>query len=117
VVPDDGDPFFREIQPVYEEIGDAFPPGTTWPRPGEVPDLRADIEASGLFSAIAVRQYDWEIVYTAAEYIELLSTFSGNIAMADWQRDRLFSEIRRLLAGRPVRRHWGGVLHVARRLP
>jgi SAM-dependent methyltransferase len=116
VEPDDGDPFFREIQSVYEEIGDGFPAGMTWPRPGELPDLRSDIEASGLFSTILVRQYDWEIVYTAEEYIELLTTFSGHIAMADWQRDRLFSEIRRLLADRPVRRHWGGVLHVARRL-
>ena len=117
VVPDDGDPFFREIQSVYDEIGDGFPPGTTWPRPGELPGQRADIEASGLFSTILVQQYDWEIVYTAEEYVALLTTFSGHIAMADWQRDRLYSEIRRLLADRSVRRHWGGVLHVARRLP
>jgi hypothetical protein len=48
----------------------------------------------------------------------LLDTFSGHIAMADWQRDRLYGEIRRRLAARPdgqLRRHWGAVLHVARR--
>jgi hypothetical protein len=38
------------------------------------------------------------------------------MTMTDWQRDRLYGEIRRLLADRPVRRNWGGVLHVARRL-
>jgi len=38
--------------------------------------------------------------------------------MAGWQRDRLYGEIRRRLAARPggrLRRHWGAVLHVARR--
>ncbi len=67
---------------------------------------------------VAVRQYDWEVIYTAEEYIELLGTFSGHLTMAGWQRDRLFGEIRRRLAQRPdrsVRRGWGAVLHVARR--
>jgi hypothetical protein len=39
--------------------------------------------------------------------------------MADWQQERLYGEIRRRLAERPdgtLRRHWGAVLHVARRL-
>ena len=65
-----------------------------------------------------VRQYDWERVYGAEEYIELLSTFSGRLSMADWQRERLYGEIRRRLARRPdrsVRRGRGAVLNVARR--
>jgi hypothetical protein len=39
--------------------------------------------------------------------------------MAEWKRRRLYGEIRRRLALRrdhSVRRHWGVVLHVARRL-
>lgn len=118
VFPDGGDPFFREIQDVYDEIGQGLPPGTVWPRPGELPDERADIEASGLFEVAGVRQYDWEQVYTAEEYIGLLSTFSGNITMEPWQRDRLFGETRRRLAQRrdgSVRRSWRAVLNVARR--
>ena len=118
VFPDGGDPFFREIQDVYDEIGEGLPTGAAWPRPGELADDRAGIEASGLFEVVAVRQYDWERVYGAEEYIELLSTFSGHLSMADWQRDRVFSEIRRRLGqrtDRSVRRHWGTVLHVARR--
>jgi hypothetical protein len=65
-----------------------------------------------------VRRFQWEIRYTAADYIRLLKTFSGHIAMEPWQRDRLYGEIRRRLALRPdglVGRHWGGVLHVARK--
>jgi len=118
VFPDDGDPFFLEIQDIYDEIGEGLPPGTGRPRPGELADDRAGIEASGLFEVTAVRQYDWERVYPAEEYIELLSTFSGHLAMADWKRRRLYGEIRRRLAMRrdhSVRRHWGAVLQVARR--
>jgi SAM-dependent methyltransferase len=118
VFPDGGDPFFHQIQDIYDEIGEGQPPGEGQPRPGELPDNRAEIEASGLFEVIGVRHYDWERVYHAEEYIELLSTFSGHLAMTDWKRKRLFGEIRRRLALRQdhsVRRHWGAVLQVARR--
>jgi SAM-dependent methyltransferase len=118
VVPDGGDPFFAELQDVYDEIGEGMPSGTVFPTPETLADSAADIEASGLFTDIRLRRFDWEIKYTAQEYIELLDTFSGHIAMAQWQRMRLYGEIRRRLAARQdgrVRRHWGGVLHVARR--
>jgi len=118
VFPVGGDPFFADIQTVYDEIGEGLPPGTAWPGPGELPDERAEIEASGLFTGVRVRQYGWEVSYTAEEYLRLLDTFSGHIAMAAWQRDRLYGEIRRRLALRPdgrVRRGWGTVLHVASR--
>jgi hypothetical protein len=88
-------------------------------RPAELADASAEIKAAGLFGEVTARLYDWEISYTADEYIRLLDTFSGHIAMAGWQRDRLYGEIRRRLAERPdgrLRRHWGAVLNVARRL-
>jgi SAM-dependent methyltransferase len=113
-----GDPFFREIQEVYDEIGEALPPDAVWVRPGEVPDERNEILATSLFDDVVVRQFDWEVVYDADEYIALLETFSGHILMQPWQRERLFGEIRRRLAKRPdgrLRRHWGAALHVARR--
>jgi SAM-dependent methyltransferase len=118
VVPEGGDTFFAEIQDVYDEIGEALPEDAIWPRPGELPDSRGEIQRSGLFEAVAVRHYDWEAVYNADEYIRLLDTFSGHISMESWQRERLYGEIRRRLAERAngrLRRHWGAVLHVARR--
>jgi SAM-dependent methyltransferase len=118
VFPDDGDPFFAEIQDIYDEIGEALPPGASRLRPGALPDDRAEIEHSGLFRDVITRDFDWEISYTADEYLRLLDTFSGHIAMHPWQRDRLYPEIRRRLAQRPdgrLRRGWGAVLHVARR--
>jgi SAM-dependent methyltransferase len=116
--PDDADPFFREIQDVYEEIGEGLPADARWPRPEELPSRCAEITETGLFTDCQVRHFDWEVVYDAERYIDLLNTFSGHIAMKDQQRMRLYSEIRRRLAQRPdgqLRRHWGLVLHVARR--
>ncbi len=118
VFPDRGDPFFREIQAVYEEIGEGMPPDERWIRPGELDDDRAELEASGRFRDVVVEQFDWEVVYDADSYVALLDTFSGHIAMEPWQRERLYGEIRRRLAARPdgrLRRHWGAALHVARR--
>ena len=118
VVPDDADPFFREIQDIYEEIGEGLPDGWVTSTAETLPSLTAEISATGLFSDVEVRRFQWEIRYSAAGYIRLLDTFSGHIAMRPWQRDRLYGEIRRRLALRPdglVRRHWGGVLHVARK--
>jgi SAM-dependent methyltransferase len=118
VVPDDGDPFFREIQDVYDEIGEGQPGEWVTSTAETLPSFAAEIAASGLFTDAVIRRFQWEIRYSAADYIRLLETFSGHIAMEPWQRDRLYGEIRRRLARRPdglVRRHWGGVLHVARK--
>jgi SAM-dependent methyltransferase len=118
VQPPDGDPFFGEIQGVYDEIGEGLPPGSIALRPGELDDNFAELEGSGLFTVTRARHFDWEIRYDADSYIELLNTFSGHIAMAQWQRDRLYGEIRSRLATRPdgmLRRHWGAALTVARR--
>ena len=119
VIPDDGDPFFREVQDVYDEIGAGLPGDWVSPTVETLPSFEPEIAATGLFSGTVVRRFQWEVRYTAADYIRLLETFSGHIAMEPWQRDRLYGEIRRRLALRPdglVRRHWGGVLHVARGL-
>jgi SAM-dependent methyltransferase len=118
VFPDDGDPFFREIQEVYDEIGEGLPPGAAQPRPGELGDYAEEITASGRFDPVHVRHFDWERRYNAEQYIDLLNTFSGHIAMDDWQRNRLYREIRQRLARRPdqtLRRHWGAALLIARR--
>ncbi len=117
VVPEGGDPFFSDLQDVYDEIGEALPGSHRFPRPGELPDLTREIETTGLFDSVEVSHFDWEIEYDADAYLGLLATFSGHIAMDEWKRDRLFGEIRRRLASRPdglLRRHWGAVLHVAR---
>lgn len=60
VIPNDGDPFFEELQEIYDKIGESLPPGAAIPRPQQLDDDRDEIEASGLFEVIEIRQYDWE---------------------------------------------------------
>ena len=48
---------------------------------------------------VHVGQYDWEVVYDAEAYIDLLETFSGHISMEPWQRERLYAEIRQRAGG------------------
>jgi SAM-dependent methyltransferase len=112
------DPFFTEIQEVYDAIGESHRGEWPPPPPAQIPDEAAEIEASGQFEEIQVRRFIWEEHYTAEEYIALLSTFSGHIAMDAAKREHLYQEIRRRIGRRPnprVRRHWYAILHVARR--
>jgi SAM-dependent methyltransferase len=118
--PVDYDPFFAEIEEVYDAIGESRP--GQWPPspPDRVPDDVAEIEATGLFERIHVRRYLWETEYSADEYIALLDTFSGHIAMEESKRARLYGEIRHRIGRRTppfVRRHWNAILHVARCKP
>ena len=119
VFPVDGDPFFEELQEVYDQIGETPPEGAPRPAPGELPEMTDEIRATGLFQVVSVDHVDWTVDYTAEAYIDLLRTFSGHIAMEQTDRDRLFGEIRRRVARRPrgtVRRGWGTVLHIARKV-
>ena len=71
-------------------------------------ELGADLAAAGRANLAG---------FDAEAYLDLLSTFSGHIAMTDRQRDRLYGEIRRRLGDRPdgmLRRHWGAALHITR---
>jgi len=68
------DPFFAEIQEVYDAIGESHPGEWPPPPPEQIPDEAPEIEASGLFEEIQVRRYVWEKHYTAEEYITLLNT-------------------------------------------
>jgi SAM-dependent methyltransferase len=110
--PEGFDPFFTEIQEVYEAIGESY--DGAWP-PADAPDSTSEILHSGLFDNVKLRRYVWEQTYTADEYIALLETFSGHISMEPAKRERLYQEIRARLGDRQVRRHWYAILHVARR--
>lgn len=116
VFPAGGDPFFREIQDVYVEIGEGLPPDAVWPVPDDLTPHDLPAASGGRFATTAVERFSWEIVYDADAYIDLLNTFSGHITMEPWQRERLYGAIRQRLNNRPdrrLRRGWGAVLEVA----
>jgi SAM-dependent methyltransferase len=58
--PVDYDPFFAEIQEVYDAIGENRPGESPPSPPDRVPDDVAEIEATGLFEGIHVRRYVWD---------------------------------------------------------
>jgi len=118
--PADADRFFFDIQDIYRQIGEEHP-DEEWPPPlpEDVPDMREEIEATGLFGDVRVRRYVWELMYTAEEYIDLMNTFSGHIAMEPEKREFLYRNVRERIEARAdprVRRHWLAMLNVARRL-
>jgi SAM-dependent methyltransferase len=115
--PEGFDPFFTDIQTVYDAIGESY--GEAWPppTPDRAPDMADEIEATDLFENVRVRRYVWEMLYTAEEYIALLETFSGHLSMSASKRERLYDEVRKRINSRTearVRRHWYAILHVAR---
>lgn len=117
---DDGDLFFRDVEAVYDPVG--LGDGLGGPRPPAAvrpPDL-APMRASGLFAEPVVHRYVWSQVHSAAQYLDLLSTYSNHIAATPDQRAQLFGRIRALIDARPtgtVRKHYLNLLQVARRLP
>src|SRR5262249_19288718 len=96
------DPFFTDIQEIYNGIDRRNVPAQGPPTaPDQEFGYQEEFAKSGLFTAIAFRRYVWAIRYTADEYIALLGTFSGHIAMEPDEREYLYCEIRRRLAERP----------------
>ncbi|HSP74120.1 MAG TPA: class I SAM-dependent methyltransferase [Gaiellaceae bacterium] len=115
VVPEGGDPFFHEVQDVYERLGDAG--GAPGP-PEAVGDEWPELDASGLFEPPTVRRYLWERWYTADEYVDVLNTYSANLGRPPAERRALLEELHRRIEARPdprVRKAYLTVLHVARR--
>jgi len=117
--PKDADRFFFDIQDVYRELG-MEPKGEQWPPPlpEDVPDMREEIEATGLFAEFHSRRYIWEKLYTTEEYIALLNTFSGHIALKPDKREYLYGHVRERISARPdprVRRHWLAILNLVRK--
>jgi SAM-dependent methyltransferase len=117
VLTEDGDQFFAEVQEDYVALTDEqdeSPP----PHPDEVPDLTAEIDASGRFRSVAVRRYLWDTIYTADDYLAVLDTYSGHRALAAGTRRRLYDSIRRRIENRPggrVRKTYLATLNVAAR--
>ena len=99
VLPEDGDDFFVHVQQDYAAVvpEDAASHGSGPPRPATVEGLVFD---ERLFEPVARRRYLWDVEYSADEYIAVLSTYSGHIALPDEQRKRLFERIRRRIEPR-----------------
>jgi SAM-dependent methyltransferase len=100
VLPADADPFFAEVQEDYDAVvphPDNRPPR----RPEEVEGWAGELEASGLFVTVVERRRLAALTYTADEFVDVLGTFSDNLALPEEQREELFRRIHARIAVRP----------------
>jgi SAM-dependent methyltransferase len=98
--------FFDEVQDCYLRWDpETTPPGLRLPTAAEVPMRSDELDRSGRFGPVAFRRHQWELSYSAVAYLELLSTYSGHIAMAPDAREGLFG----CIAGLIDRRHGGRI--------
>lgn len=113
-----GDDFFVDVQADYDDVTPS-PENRPPPPPEEVDDLAAEFEAAGLTS-VAVRRHLWDVTYRAAEYIQVLDTYSGNRMLDPATRARLFERIRARIETRPsgkIRKTYLATLTVGKRPP
>lgn len=110
VLPENGDPFFLEVQADYDAVGkDGDPPGL----PEAVEGFGGEMEASGLFRVAAERRYRCEMEYTADAYVDVLGTYSDHLMQDEEARERLFDLIRARIGDRTVRKSYLVTLDVA----
>ena len=99
--------FFAAAQPIYELYGQGHfgPPAPT--RDHVDPPIRGALAADARFRDVALRRYDWDQSYNAAEYRKLMLSYSGTQAMDGKNRAGLLDDIERLaeqhFAGRVTR--------------
>jgi SAM-dependent methyltransferase len=89
--------FFIDTQDCYERWDPRTPAGLRLTPADQIKPHTADIEASGLFAPPKHRRYLWEREYTTAMYLDVLSTYAGNLAMQPAAREGLFACIEQLL--------------------
>jgi SAM-dependent methyltransferase len=102
--PDDSG-FFAAAHPIYEQYGQghAGPPA---PTRGKVdPPIRAKLEDDRRFHSVAVRCYDWNQLYSASDYRNLMLSYSGTQMMDRSDRVGLLDDVESL-----VRREFDGVV-------
>jgi SAM-dependent methyltransferase len=97
--------FFDAAQPIYQRYGQGHT-GPRAPTRGNVdPAIRAALAADRRFDSVAVRRYDWNQTYSAADYRKLMLSYSGTQLMEQSDRVGLLNDVESL-----VQSDFGGVV-------
>lgn len=83
--------FFVRAQECYEQWDPKTPAGLRLQPAASIPADSSEFDTSGLFGRVENRRYEVDITYTRAEYLAVLSTYSGHIALAPHQRNGLYA--------------------------
>lgn len=91
--------FFAASQPIYERYGQGHtgPPAPS--REHADPAIREVLDADHRFDAVAVRRYDWNQTYNAADYRQLMLSYSGTQMMDESDRLGLLDDIETFIRG------------------
>jgi SAM-dependent methyltransferase len=91
--------FCQAVKTVYKRVVPELAANFSGlPHPDRIPTpVRAEIDRSGLFSTVTIRKYPWEQVYTASDYLNLLTTQSDIQILDNSIRDRLLDGIAELI--------------------
>jgi SAM-dependent methyltransferase len=92
--------FFVEVQSCYEAHMPGTPPGLRLSHSDDIPADTRDLAASGLFETPAVRRYEWLATYTTEQYIDVIGTYSNNLALTPENRRALDACITSLIGSR-----------------
>lgn len=92
--------FFAEAQGCYERWMPGTEPGLRLEPADAIPRDAAELDASGLFAPVEFHRYEWELGYSSAEYLDVLRSYSGHIALAPRLRRGLFACIADLIDNR-----------------
>lgn len=93
VASDDDLGFFDAAQPIYERYGEGHRGPAASRRELVEPPVRAVLRADRRFDAVAVRRYDWDQTYSAADYRKLMLSYSSTQMMEEAQRQGLLDDI------------------------
>jgi SAM-dependent methyltransferase len=98
--------FFVEVQDCYERFDPQTPPNLRLPTADEIVKDSQELTMSGWFDEAVFYRYEWELPYTAAEYLDVLRTYSGHRALDPAARHDLL----RCIAGLIEDRHGGRII-------
>jgi SAM-dependent methyltransferase len=97
--------FFDDLHPIILK----HRPDEQWndELPGEdvTPPLYKDLDASGLFTDVALRRYRWDQTYSTAQYADLTRSYGSTGTMEPGPREAMIAEICEL-----VDRRYGGAV-------
>lgn len=101
--------YYLGARPIYERLAPEIGPPFQPPLEQDVPSLRDEMAASGLFELIDERRFGWNRAFTSSELIGLLRTYSNHRALGAPARKALLEAIRTFvedqLGGRFVDRY------------
>ena len=85
--------YFDRVQPIYNAFGDSRHESSLPTYETAAPSIAQELKSSSLFVDIEVHRVPWDQTYTAAEYRDLLLTYSGTQMMPLQPRNELVTQL------------------------